>query len=352
LVAKKKTTKKTSQSRSRSGSSSGSGSSRSTGQSRSSQSSAGQSKAASASSASKKKTTGGAKKAASKSASSKSTASNSATRKKKQTKSQTTAAGGSKKKTTASKSGQSTASKSTKSKASSGTKSGAGKAGQSSAAQGKRSQSKTAAGQTRQSAQSKSSAAQAARSKNASNTGGKKAGSESRPPAAPVEVEADDQPEPWNQSAAAQAGGPAGNGHSNGEELTEEELKKVKTELTKKDVQELQALLLEKRAEITGDIDTMQAAREAARGGELSHMPLHMADVGSDAYEEEFTLGLMESERRLLQEIDEALLRIERGIYGVCLESGKPINKARLEVAPWAKYCIEVAREREKRNAN
>lgn len=158
-------------------------------------------------------------------------------------------------------------------------------------------------------------------------------------PAPPIQAQRS-QPEPADPAS------------SNGDHqhLSDEELRKVKTDITKKDLKEFQALLLEKRGEITGDIDTMEAARAAARGGELSHMPLHMADVGSDAYEEEFTLGLMESERQLLREIDEALLRIENGTYGVCLESGKPINKARLEVAPWAKYCIEVAREREKRH--
>jgi DnaK suppressor protein len=75
-----------------------------------------------------------------------------------------------------------------------------------------------------------------------------------------------------------------------------------------------------------------------------------MADVGSDNYEQEFTLGLVESERRLLREIDDALGRIDRGIYGVCLDRGTPINKARLELQPWAKYSIEAARLREKGN--
>ena len=54
-------------------------------------------------------------------------------------------------------------------------------------------------------------------------------------------------------------------------------------------------------------------------------MPLHMADVGSDNYEQEFTLGLMESERRILIDIDEAIARIQDKTYGVCLESGRPI---------------------------
>jgi RNA polymerase-binding protein DksA len=74
-------------------------------------------------------------------------------------------------------------------------------------------------------------------------------------------------------------------------------------------------------------------------------MPIHMADLGTDNYEQEFALGLMNSERRLLTEIDEALQRIEAGTYGICLGTGKPIPKARLEAQPWARYCVEYARK-------
>ena len=119
--------------------------------------------------------------------------------------------------------------------------------------------------------------------------------------------------------------------------------------VTTQDLDMFRDLLMEKRAEILGDVAAMEEARNDNSGGNLSHMPLHMADIGSDNYEQEFTLGLMESEKRLLREIDEALLRIRDGIYGVCLESGKPIIRARLEIKPWAKYSIEVARERERR---
>ena len=78
--------------------------------------------------------------------------------------------------------------------------------------------------------------------------------------------------------------------------------------------------------------------------GDLSSMPIHMADIGTDNYEQEFALGLMESERKLLREIDEALGRIENQTYGVCEGTGKLIRKARLEAQPWAKYCVEYAR--------
>ncbi len=131
---------------------------------------------------------------------------------------------------------------------------------------------------------------------------------------------------------------------------TVQQLRKVKTGLTKRDIQRFREQLLTRRTEILGDVQSMQTdARAKNAGGNLSHMPVHMADVGSDNYEQEFTLGLVESERRLIGEIDQALERMVDGIYGVCLERGVPISRARLEAKPWAKYCIEVARERERR---
>jgi len=95
----------------------------------------------------------------------------------------------------------------------------------------------------------------------------------------------------------------------------------------------------------------MEDARNASLG-DIAHMPLHMADVGSDYYEQELTLGLVESERNMIQEINEALARIAEGTYGVCQVTGKRIKKARLNAKPWAKYCIEAAREMERKNHN
>ncbi|MEM1110112.1 MAG: TraR/DksA C4-type zinc finger protein [Planctomycetota bacterium] len=132
------------------------------------------------------------------------------------------------------------------------------------------------------------------------------------------------------------------------EPLTEKQLRRVKTGLTAKDLRYFRQLLLERRAEIIGDVQGLEAAR-SGNAGEISHMPLHMADVGSDNYEQEFTLGLMEYERKIIIEIDDALQRIENKTYGVCHESAKPIARARLEAKPWAKYSIDVARERERR---
>jgi RNA polymerase-binding protein DksA len=108
--------------------------------------------------------------------------------------------------------------------------------------------------------------------------------------------------------------------------------------------------LLAKRREIVGDMSSME--REALRssgGSNLSNLPLHMADMGTDNYEQEFTLGLMEKDRKLLRDLNDALAKIQNGTYGLCEGTGKPISKARLEAQPWARYSIEWARKLEGR---
>lgn len=113
--------------------------------------------------------------------------------------------------------------------------------------------------------------------------------------------------------------------------------------LSKAELEHFRKLLLEKRREILGDVGSMET--EAFKNQDShSSSPMHMADVGTDNFEQEFTLGLIESERQLLREITESLNRIDQGTYGVCVATGKPIGKARLEAKPWASYCIEYAR--------
>lgn len=120
---------------------------------------------------------------------------------------------------------------------------------------------------------------------------------------------------------------------------------KLKSPLSSRELKEYRQLLTQKRTEILGDMKSMSRDALNSDSANLSHMPLHMADVGSDNYEQELTLGLVESERRLLQEIDEAIDRIIKGTFGMCEATGKPIGKARLAAKPWAKHCIEYARQ-------
>ena len=119
-----------------------------------------------------------------------------------------------------------------------------------------------------------------------------------------------------------------------------------------KEMEPFKQLLLEKRRLLVGDVNALERAalqqnRQDA-SGDLSKMPLDMADIGSDNYEQEFALGLIESEQTTLGEIDEALQRIESRQYGKCLACGHPIAKARLKAKPHAKLCIECRRQEEK----
>ena len=100
--------------------------------------------------------------------------------------------------------------------------------------------------------------------------------------------------------------------------------------------------------------DTDSLEEEALHGatghgsGELSSVPFHMADVGSENYERELSLGLLETEKEELREIDEALVRLDEGPFGDCEECGRAIALARLRALPFARLCIDCKRELEK----
>lgn len=119
-----------------------------------------------------------------------------------------------------------------------------------------------------------------------------------------------------------------------------------------RDLETFRKILLAKRRVLAGDVNGLEKAalhnsRQDA-SGDLSKVPLDMADIGSDNYEQEFTLGLIETEQATLQEVDEALGRIDDKSYGKCEGCGSRIPAARLRVKPHAKYCIECKRQKEK----
>ena len=115
--------------------------------------------------------------------------------------------------------------------------------------------------------------------------------------------------------------------------------------LTAAELRKYKKKLLAKRAEITGDVNNMEA--HALKSTEQDNSVDHMADFGTDNFEQQLTLGLIENNEKLLQQIDAALERIEVGTYGMCVNTGKPISKARLEAIPWAALCIEEQRRLE-----
>ncbi len=111
--------------------------------------------------------------------------------------------------------------------------------------------------------------------------------------------------------------------------------------------------LLNLQARLRGDLDQMtdEALRRGQpdSSGNLSTVPLHMADVGTENYDQEFTLSLIENDQDTLGQIHEALTRIESGRYGRCEECKEMIAKPRLQALPYTKHCITCARAMESR---
>ena len=101
-------------------------------------------------------------------------------------------------------------------------------------------------------------------------------------------------------------------------------------------------LLLDRRSRILGSVEAME--EEALKATDQDFSVDHMADHGSDNFEQDLTLSLVEGERKELEEIADALLRIEQGTYGICTGTGEPIGPERLDAIPYAAYSIEHQR--------
>lgn len=113
-----------------------------------------------------------------------------------------------------------------------------------------------------------------------------------------------------------------------------------KTPFSDEELEEFKKLLLEKKARILREIQEQQE--------ETSHSPEEtgdIADLATDLIERELNLSLTETERETLLEIDEALKRIANKTYGICVDTGEVISKARLKAMPEAKRTL-AAQER------
>ena len=118
--------------------------------------------------------------------------------------------------------------------------------------------------------------------------------------------------------------------------------KQQKNKLSAEQLDHYKRLLKEKMLEILGDVNMMEEIAFQA-SGELSNMPVHLADIGTDSYEQEFNLSLVAEERKTLIEIQKALGRIEEGSFGICQGLGTLIEKNRLEAIPWTRFSLKYA---------
>ncbi len=87
---------------------------------------------------------------------------------------------------------------------------------------------------------------------------------------------------------------------------------------------------------------------ESESTGELSSYDQHQADMGTETFEREKDLSILEQVEAELGDVEHALRRLDEGTYGTCEIDGKPIPEARLEVMPAARLCLEHQAEAER----
>ena len=121
--------------------------------------------------------------------------------------------------------------------------------------------------------------------------------------------------------------------------------KRRSAELTTQQLDHFRELLEQRRHRLSSDLTLMQD--EALKVTGQDNSADSVADAGTDNYEQDFTLGLIESEEALAREVDEALIRLEQAAFGVCETCETPIPLARLEILPFTRYCVECQQKRE-----
>jgi len=123
--------------------------------------------------------------------------------------------------------------------------------------------------------------------------------------------------------------------------------------MKKTEVKPFKEMLLILRARLRGDVSTLANAalsKSSGSGSGSSSVPSHIADIGSDTFEQDNTILLMNNEGETLSQIEAALERIEEGVYGSCIECSGRIPKMRLKTIPYTPYCVKCASQLESQN--
>lgn len=128
---------------------------------------------------------------------------------------------------------------------------------------------------------------------------------------------------------------------------------KKKMKMNKKELNDFKKLILKRKEEILDEIkhiseDTLKKSQKEA-SGDISGYTYHMADVATDNYDREFSLGLASDERKTLYEFDDALKRIEDGTFGICEDCKCHIARTRLKAVPQARLCVKCQEKRDKK---
>ena len=127
---------------------------------------------------------------------------------------------------------------------------------------------------------------------------------------------------------------------------------KVK-KFSKKELIDFKKLIMKIKDNIVDDIkhiseDTLKKSQKDA-SGDISGYTYHMADVATDTYDREFSLGLASNDRQFLYELEDALKKIDDGTFGICESCKMLIAKTRLKAVPYARHCVKCQEKKDKK---
>jgi DnaK suppressor protein len=118
--------------------------------------------------------------------------------------------------------------------------------------------------------------------------------------------------------------------------------------MTRAEIDRYKEQLMTFAKRITSDVSGLSEEALQRHGGEasgnLSNTPLHPADLGTDHYDQEVTLSLLENEDMTLEAIRAAVERVEQGTFGHCVRCHREISKERLSAVPYTPFCVDCAR--------
>ncbi|MDP2653772.1 MAG: TraR/DksA family transcriptional regulator [Candidatus Omnitrophota bacterium] len=121
--------------------------------------------------------------------------------------------------------------------------------------------------------------------------------------------------------------------------------------LDKKQMDDFRKQLQKMKEDILHDIKNMSQVRSGTDkdNSDVSGHALHMADVATDMYDREFSLGLASNDRELLFKLQSALKRVDDNTFGACRHCQKPIPLIRLKAIPYTETCLKCQEELEKK---
>lgn len=120
--------------------------------------------------------------------------------------------------------------------------------------------------------------------------------------------------------------------------------KTTSVRVSKKDVEKYRRALVAKKDEISQElVKNKDAGQESS-----DEQTQDIADKATSSYTKEFLFSLSDTERTLVQQIDQAIARIDDGTYGTCTHCGNPLMEKRLDAVPWTPYCLDCMELSEK----